>query len=112
MVAKMRDPDGTTTSLMAMRRMADGGELHGAQRAPYSERVAEELYDLKNDPDEVNNLATNPTYQKQLTKMRKALLYWIADTDDKGQYPRSKSAMQEIYDRFPPDWLQSPEFLK
>lgn len=112
MVAKMRDPDGTTTSLMAMRRMADEGKLQGAQMAPYSERVAEELYDLKNDPDEVNNLAADPAYQKQLIKMRKALLYWIADTDDKGQYPRSSAAMREITDRFPPDWLKSSEFRK
>ena len=112
MVAKMRDPDGTTTSLMAMRRMADEGKLQGAQMAPYSERVAEELYDLKNDPDEVNNLAADPAYQKQLIKMRKALLYWIADTDDKGQYTRSSGAMREITDRFPPDWLKSSEFRK
>ena len=112
MVAKMRDPDGTTTSLMAMRRMADEGKLQGAQMAPYSERVAEELYDLKNDPDEVNNLAADPAYQKQLIKMRKALLYWITDTDDKGQYPRSSGAMREITDRFPPDWLKSSEFRK
>ena len=97
---------------MAMRRMADEGKLQGAQMAPYSERVAEELYDLKNDPDEVSNLAADPAYQKQLIKMRKALLYWIADTDDKGQYPRSSGAMREITDRFPPDWLKSSEFRK
>ena len=112
MVSNMRDPDGKTTSFMAMRRMAEAGELKGAQMAPYSKRVAEELYDLKNDPDEVNNLAADPAYKKQLTKMRKALLYWIADTDDKGQYPRSAAAMQEITDRFPAEWLNSHEFLQ
>ena len=112
MISNMRDPDGKTTSFMAMRRMAEAGELKGAQMAPYSKRVAEELYDLKNDPDEVNNLAADPAYKKQLTKMRKALLYWIADTDDKGQYPRSAAAMQEITDRFPAEWLNSHEFLQ
>ena len=112
MVSKMRDPEGTTTSFMAMRRMAEAGELKGPQMSPYGERVAEELYDLKDDPDEVNNLAADPAYNKQLTKMRKALLYWIADTDDKGQYPRSTGAMQEITDRFPSDWFNSFEFRK
>ena len=112
MTAHMRDPDGKTTSFMAMRLMADAGELEGAQMAPYGKRVAEELYDLKNDPDEVNNLAADPGYREQLTRMRKALLYWIADTDDKGQYPRSVAAMKEITDRFPAGWLKGPEFLK
>ena len=32
--------------------------------------VFEELYDLENDPDEMNNLAANSTYQPQLEKMR------------------------------------------
>jgi hypothetical protein len=112
LIAFGRDPEGKTTSLMAMRRMAESRELEGAQIAPYGKRVAEELYDLKKDPDEVNNLAADPAYKEQLTKMRKALLYWIEDTDDKGQYPRSAAAMQEITDRFPADWLKGPEFFK
>ncbi len=112
MIAAMRDPEGKTTSLMAMRRMAEAGELAGAQMAPYGTRIAEELYDLKNDPDEVNNLAADPTYKEQLTKMRKALLYWIADTDDKGQYPRSQAALDEVIGRYPPEWLHGPEFPK
>lgn len=58
------------------------------------------------------NLAGNPKYEKQLLKMRGHLDAWIADTDDKGQYPRSAGAMKEITDRFPADWLRSPEFLR
>jgi hypothetical protein len=56
-------------------------------------------------------LAADPAYKEQLTRMRKALLYWIAD-NDKGQYPRSAAAMQEITHRFQADWLKSPEFLR
>ncbi len=111
-IASMRDPEGKTTSIMAMRRMAEAGELSGAQMAPYGKWVAEELYDLRSDPDEVMNLAGNPKYEKQLLKMRGHLDAWIADTDDKGQYPRSAGAMKEITDRFPVDWLRSPEFLR
>lgn len=112
MVASMRDPEGKTTSLMAMRRMAEAGELEGAQFAPYGKRVAEELYDLKNDPDEVTNLAADPAYKEQLAKMRKSLSHWIAETDDKGQYPRSEAALDEVINRFPPDWLHGPEFKR
>jgi hypothetical protein len=42
--------------------------------------------------------------------MRTALAWWIEDTDDKGQYPRSQAAMDEITERFPVNWLRSPEF--
>jgi len=42
--------------------------------------------------------------------MREALADWIEDTDDKGQYPRSQAAMDEITERFAADWLRSPEF--
>ena len=111
MVSSMRDPEGKTTSFMALRRLAEAGKLEGVHAAPYGKRVAEELYDLDNDPDEVVNLAGDPAHQKQLEKMRGLLDDWIKDTDDKGQYPRSEGAIAEILGRFPPEWLQSPEFL-
>ena len=39
-----------------------------------------------------------------------ALGDWIADTDDKGQYPRSDAAIREVVERYPRDWLKGPEF--
>lgn len=50
-------------------------------------RPPEELYDLRNDPDELRNLAANPEYSSQLTQMRKRLDDWIAETDDHGRVP-------------------------
>ncbi|WP_299555860.1 sulfatase [Seonamhaeicola sp.] len=35
--------------------------------------ASEELYDMYNDPDNVNNLATNPKYSKVLNKMRQRM---------------------------------------
>ena len=49
------------------------------------ERAKEELYDIKNDPWELNNLADDPEYSKTLQKMRKTLNQWILDTGDLGQ---------------------------
>lgn len=42
-----------------------------------------ELYDTKNDPDEINNLAGNPAYREHLDRLRKALKAWIEKTNDK-----------------------------
>jgi N-sulfoglucosamine sulfohydrolase len=104
----LRNPEGS--SFLMIRRLAEAGKLTPAQAAPYGPRIAEELYDLQNDPDEVVNLAGDPAHQAKLEEMRAALAWWIKDTDDKGQYPRSQAAMDEIIERFPVDWLRSPEF--
>ena len=47
-------------------------------------REVEELYDLEKDPYEVNNLAHDPAYKKQLQKMRKQLADWQLEIGDKG----------------------------
>ena len=104
----LADPE--KSSFLMIRRLATAGKLTSAQAAPYDPRVAEELYDLKNDPDEVVNLANDPVHEEQLNTMRTQLEAWIADTDDKGQYPRSQAAWTEITERFPATWLRSPEF--
>ena len=108
MIDLMRNPDDS--SFLTIRRLAEEGRLTPAQAAPYGQRVAEELYDLETDPDEVVNLAGDPAYTDVLNEMREALADWIEDTDDKGQYPRSQAAMDEITERFARDWLRSPEF--
>ena len=42
----------------------------------------EELYDLQKDPNEVSNLAENPKYLRQKTKMKALLDKWIEDNND------------------------------
>jgi arylsulfatase A-like enzyme len=98
------------SSFLSIRALAEDGALTPAQAAPYGTRVAEELYDLETDPDEVINLAQDAAYAEVLGEMRRALDSWIEDTDDKGQYPRTKAAMAEITGRYPKSWLRSPEF--
>lgn len=104
----LQDPDAFSS--IHVRRLYEAGKLTPAQAAPYGPRVAEELYDLHRDPHEVANLADDSAHEAVLVEMRAALAGWITDTDDKGQYPRSKAAMKEITDRFPKSWLRSPEF--
>ncbi len=52
-------------------------------------RSPEELYDLENDPFEVNNLANDPAYNNVLLDMRRALKDWMIETHDTGLIPES-----------------------
>ena len=46
---------------------------------------AEELYDLDQDPYEINNLADSKQHQKVLTRLRATLQKWIDETNDQGR---------------------------
>jgi uncharacterized sulfatase len=50
----------------------------------YHWRPAEELYDLKADPNELTNLAADPARADDLAKARAALDEWMRSTGDKG----------------------------
>lgn len=50
-------------------------------------KPVEELYDLEQDPHEVNNLAADPAYRDQLLKMRAALAAWQLEVGDLGFVP-------------------------
>ncbi|HEY7155611.1 MAG TPA: sulfatase [Gemmataceae bacterium] len=45
----------------------------------------EELYDLKKDHYEVNNIAKDPEHQAKLKELRTAVAKWIVDSDDQGR---------------------------
>lgn len=49
-------------------------------------KPVDELYNLKVDPDELNNLATLPKYEKTLHKMQTILDEWVRTTNDQGQF--------------------------
>ena len=51
-------------------------------KAVYGKRPKEELYDLKNDPDQMNNLAANPKYAQTVKKLRQRLMKYLRETKD------------------------------
>ncbi len=57
-------------------------------------RPAEELYDLINDPFEVNNLAADPEYSEERSKYSTIMDQWIAKTNDQGQYPEDQEGLK------------------
>jgi N-sulfoglucosamine sulfohydrolase len=60
------------------------GEKYYGKRTveAYIHRPKFELYDLKNDPDEVKNLAGNPKYKRVLTKLKSKLKAFQKRTKD------------------------------
>jgi len=71
-----------------MRELYKAGKLNELQSRFYqATRPTEELYDLENDPMELNNLAEDSDYKKQLLKMRKALYRWMKESNDLGLIP-------------------------
>jgi arylsulfatase A-like enzyme len=50
-------------------------------------RKPEELYDLKNDPYETKNLASDPVYKEILLEMRQRMKDWMIGTNDAGLMP-------------------------
>jgi len=48
----------------------------------FGKRPAEELYDIINDPDQLNNLANNPEYEKSRLKLHDQLMKLLEVTED------------------------------
>jgi len=72
------------------QRLHDEGKLTGAQKIFWQTKPAEELYDIKTDPHEVNNLADDPNYKDVLERMRKVNKDWITEIHDPGFLPEAE----------------------
>jgi len=53
-------------------------------------KLAEELYDLDNDPFELNNLSNNPNYTDKLNNLSDVLDKWLDEIDDLGRIPEKE----------------------
>ncbi|MEN8118289.1 MAG: sulfatase-like hydrolase/transferase [Bacteroidota bacterium] len=71
-----------------MRELFENGKLNELQARFYQPmRPPEELYDVEKDPFQINNLASDPKYNEELSKMRSVLYQWMAETNDPGLIP-------------------------
>ncbi|QDT36849.1 sulfatase-like hydrolase/transferase [Stratiformator vulcanicus] len=88
-------------SMEILKELYAKGELNETQArfvGPY--RPAEELYDLRSDPDEIHNLAGDPQYADELARHRSLLADWIEQTDDQGRYPESDDGLKATLQRW------------
>ena len=87
--------------LQEMWRLYAAGELTGPQLLMFQTRPPEELYDTQNDPFEIDNLAGNPAFEPELSRLRGALDHWMGEVGDLGAMPES-----EMVRRWYPDGKQ------
>ena len=94
-------------SMQELLRMRDTGELDEYQALWFRKsKPEEELFDIENDPHELNNIANNPQYTEELTAMREECISWMNVIDDKGLieekeliesfYPNRKARQTEL----------------
>jgi uncharacterized sulfatase len=77
--------------LPLMHVMLEEGKLNDVQKIFMdASRPAEELYDLEQDPFEINNLAENPDYVTELENLRFELNDWV-QKNDLGSYPEDQT---------------------
>ncbi len=73
-------------------------KLKEAEKTLVSPLPLEELYDIENDPYEINNLAYKVEFQDARKKMETILMGWIKEIDDKGFQPDSPEIQKHFID--------------
>jgi N-sulfoglucosamine sulfohydrolase len=66
------------------------GKCNEEQRRFWEPKPAEELYDIRNDPDEVHNLVQDPASHATLIRLRDALDQWLLEIQDTGFMPEGE----------------------
>lgn len=77
-------------------KLKEEGKLEGAANMWFNTKPVEELYDVANDPFELNNLATDPQYASKLEELRATMQTWIKKTGDMGSIPE-KEMIQKMW---------------
>jgi arylsulfatase A-like enzyme len=85
---------GPSKSLLLDRR--DDPAVAPFFRLATAKRPAEELYDLRKDPDQIENVAGRPEYRDARRRLRAELDAWLRETGD----PRA-TVDDDRWDRFP-----------
>lgn len=84
------------TGMQSWEQTCRQGDCDKIQSAFWNVKPVEELYDVTNDPWEVNNLAEDPAYTETLKRMRSANRQWMVNIKDTGVIP--EFGMQRIAD--------------
>jgi len=80
------------------RELYKSGKLNAAQRQFFEPRPAEQLFDLSQDPHEVNDLSQNPAHREVLLDMRQRMTAKVKGINDLSFYPESHMVAHALED--------------
>lgn len=84
-----------------IKKMFEEGKLNDVQAKYWlPTKPEEELYNLENDPYEINNLAYDSNFNNELEKLRGILNNWTETYGDKGSEPQNLYSLKFMYDRW------------
>ncbi len=76
-----------TPTTQVWKKLFDEGKLNAAQSFFWQPKPSEELYDIANDPYQVNNLADSEEHVAELERFRDATKQWMLGIRDIGFFP-------------------------
>ena len=79
-----------TPTTRVWNEMYRAGKLNADQAKFWQKKPVEELFDLKEDPDEIHNLANSPAHQEKTAELRSTLQTWMRETLDLGLLPEAE----------------------
>ncbi|MFN3192394.1 MAG: sulfatase-like hydrolase/transferase [Aureliella sp.] len=88
-----------TPTTQIWKRLFDDGKLNEAQSVFWKPKPLEELYDLRNDPYQVHNLAHDPELVDELKEHRQAMEDWMIRVNDLGLLPEGEMHRRVRADR-------------
>ncbi|MFA5189971.1 MAG: sulfatase [Verrucomicrobiia bacterium] len=116
---------GATKTVILDAHRKDASDRHWA--LCFGRRVTEELYDLKNDPDCLKNLAANPEHQTRKTQLQQQLFGELKAQDDPRMFgkggvfeaePYAHPGQRNFYERYmkgekiKAGWVNESDFEK
>lgn len=88
------DVDNSIGKLLILKGVQPAGDTTNYFRLAFAKRPAEELYDLRTDPDQLRNVATRPDNAHQLSILRQRLNGQLTETGD----PRMENPRTAFWD--------------
>jgi arylsulfatase A-like enzyme len=92
-----QDRPSTVNFIIDQQLLKGKTEKYPYFKLVFDKRPAEELYDLKKDPWQINNVADKPEYSEMLKKFRKIMNDWMKGTND----PRADERGHVLFDEYP-----------